>query len=145
MFFHPLRKVEKTKKCDSKDIKKYHDSCGLTPVIAPVLDKDFMRNFFGWIRNDIQQYMAASDDAVRESILRNLEQVRSSKNKDATLQDVFDSIIPSNVQTPAEIQRFGRVLASKFEGRFDSNTLVAELVEKVPAVPEKVVENQPEL
>lgn len=139
VFFHPVRKIETPKKSRSKvsvkDLKERYDSIGLKPVkcVTPILDE--FKNDFGWLRNDIQQFLRTSDPTLQASIVRNLEVVnQSDANKDATIEDVFDSIIPNNVQTPADIERFGRVLAERYNGYRSRHTPIADLTEKVKPV-----------
>ena len=140
MFFHPVVKKEaKVVKLSAKDKaafvarqEEYHKKIGLQPIkcVSRIID-DF-RNDFGWLRNDIQQFLRTSDVQVQQSIAVNLQTVtQSGANEGATVQDVFNSIIPSNVQTPADIERFGRVMAKRFEGKFQPSTPVKELSEKV--------------
>lgn len=137
MFFHPVREIKKvdSKKVKSpsvKDIKERYDKIGLKPIqcLAPIL-KEF-RNDFGWIRNDIQQFLRTSDPNLQASIVKNLEVVNQSEaNVHATVQDVFDQIVPSNLQTPAEIERFGRVLAERYDGYVNRHTKVADLTKNV--------------
>lgn len=138
MFFHPNRKLEKKeiKQPSEKDLANKYAKCGLKPIVcfAPIL-QDF-RNCFGWLRNDIQQFLRTSDPALQAALVKNLEQVnQSGANKDATVQDLFDSIVPNNVQTPAEIDRFGRVLAKRYEGKILRDTKLNDLVEKVEEKP----------
>lgn len=133
MFFHPIRN-EKVKqvKISAKDLTVKFAKVGLKPIscISPVLE-DF-KNSFGWLRNDIQQFLRTSDPNLQAAIAKNLEVVnQSDANKDMTVQDLFDSIVPANVQTPAEIERFGRVLAQRYEGKILRDTKISDLVEKV--------------
>lgn len=130
MFYHVIRKIEKYIAPSKKELKSIYDKCGCAPVVVPSTRKDFMLNSFGWIRNDIQQYLHTNDAALQAAILSNLEDVRKgSDNSNMTVQDLFDTIIPNNVQTPAEIQRFSRILATRFEDKFNRETPVSELVE----------------
>lgn len=139
MFFHPLRKVEEKKvKISSKDLKAKYDAVGLKPIAAnaPILDE--FRNDFGWLRNDIQLFLRTSDPTLQAAITKNMQVVnQKSDTSKLTVQDCYDSIIPSTVQTPADIARFGRVMEKRFEGRISRNTVISELTEKVPKDSEK--------
>lgn len=43
-------------------------------------------------------------------------------------------IVPNNVQTPSELERFGRVLAQRFDGYKGRHTKVSDLIERKPQV-----------
>lgn len=147
MFFHPVNiKPIKVKKVPEKDIISKYEKVGLKPIraIAPILP-EFL-NDFGWLRNDIQQFLRTSDPSLQATLTKNLEVVnQSGANKDVTLQDVFDSIVPNNIQTPAEIERFGRVLARRYEGKIERSTPVVDLVEKVTETDKEKLDVQPEV
>lgn len=128
MFFHAVRKPLKAKIKKMTDIKLEYDKVGLKPILGNVVKQDFMLNDFGWIRNDIQAFMSCGDVDIQRALLQNLEVVtQSGANQDMTIQDLYDSIIPNNVQTPADIQRFGRVLESRYQNKIDRTTLVKDL------------------
>lgn len=140
MFFHPTTEVvdnrqPKKKILSTKDLKAKHDALGMKPIkcVTPILEE--FKNSFGWLRNDIQQFLRTSDPVLQASISRNLEDVmQSDANKDATIEDVFDGIIPQTVQTPADIERFGRVLVDRYDGYKSRHTSVHDVVEKVDKV-----------
>lgn len=142
MFFHPVRNIKdvKIKKSSVKDKKSYHDKVGLKPIVCLSPVADFMINSFGHIRNDIQQFMTTKDVQLKESIVQNLNQViDSGSHPDASIQDLFDSIIPSCVQTPAEISSFCRVLETRYKGMIDRNTKLSDLREIVDP-PQEAIE-----
>lgn len=131
MFFHRKVVAELPKvKRSAKDQKKLYDQCGLSPIVCNQKVESFMRNTFGYIRNDIQAFMRTSDVKLQQQIVNNLNVVQQAKNTDATVQDVFDGIIPNNIQTPADIQKFGRVLAQRYDGFVSRHSKVSELKEK---------------
>ena len=140
MFFHPKYiSVPLVKELSKKDVasltahrEEFYKRIGLKPIrcLSKILP-DF-RNDFGWLRNDIQQFLRAGDASVQASILANLNTVtQSGANKGVSIQDLYDSIIPNNVQTPADIERFGRIMASRYEGRLERSAPVKDLSEKV--------------
>lgn len=135
MFFHPVVKIDFKMSNSSKnneDKKKYYDAVGLKPIQCVTPVTDFMRNSFGHLMNDIQAFMRTSDPQLQASIVRNLDTVMANgQNKDLTIQDCFDTMIPNNVQTPAEISRFVRLAASKFEGVVSRHSKVSDLSKKV--------------
>lgn len=132
MFFHPIReRVKPVKSLSLTQLKKRYDAVGLKPIecVNPV--ESFMINDFGHIRNDIQSFMMTNDPRLQASIVKNLETVtQSGANEGLTIEDIRDRIIPQNVQTPADIEQFGRVLAKKFEGKIDFKTPLNDLQEK---------------
>ena len=132
MFFHAVRKPEKLDKLLSvQQLKKKYEEVGLKPVVCCQPSESFMLNDFGHIRNDIQQFMMTNDPRLQASIVRNLEIVtQSGANDGLTIEDIRDRIIPQNVQTPADIVQFGRVLAKKFVGKVDFKTPLNDLQEK---------------
>lgn len=142
MFFHPIVKHDsngsKSAKSNQADIERKYKEVGLKPIECVTPIKSFMLNSFGHIMNDIQAFMRTNDIALQSTILANLQYVRQTDaNKNMTIQDVFDMIVPNNVQTPAEIERFCRVASSKFEGVISRHTKISDLKEVVE--PEKVV------
>lgn len=148
MFFHAVRKLIKAKTKKMTDIKLDYDKVGLKPILGNVVKQDFMLNDFGWIRNDIQAFMSCGDVDIQRALLKNLEVVtQEGANKDMTIQDLYDSVIPNNVQTPADIQRFGRVLESRFKNKIERTTLVKDLkpIEKPSEKPVEQVEVIPEV
>lgn len=136
MFFHPIvkhdSKESKSAKINQADVERKFKEVGLKPIECVIPIKSFMLNSFGHIMNDIQAFMRTNDPALQSAILTNLQDVRQTDaNKDMTIQDVFDTIVPNNVQTPAEIQRFCRVASSKFEGVISRHSKVFDLKEVV--------------
>lgn len=146
MFFHPVRKPEKLDKPLSvQQLKRKYDDVGLKPIICCQPAESFMINDFGHIRNDIQQFMMTNDPRLQASIVRNLETVtQSGANEGLTIEDIRDRIIPQNVQTPADIAQFGRVLAKKFEGKVDFKTSLNDLQEKKDTIDFKETETPAE-
>lgn len=146
MFFHAVRKVAKAGKSKSlAQLKKEYDTVGLKPIVCMQPVESFMINDFGHIRNDIQQFMMTNDPRLQASIVRNLETVtQSGANEGLTIEDIRDRIIPQNVQTPADIAQFGRVLAKKFEGKVDFKTSLNDLQVKKDTIDFKDTETPKE-
>ena len=157
MFNHGIvQEVELPKKSKVKSnvdlakLKDYHDKVGLQPIDCVTPMESFMENDFGWIRNDISAYMQCKDDGLRQSIEKNLDVVlKSSHGSDITVQDAFDAIIPKSVQTPAEIERFGRVVSEIYGKKLVASDVLPSREVKSEDVNDnevvKTVENSPEV
>lgn len=134
MFFH--RKITKkdykpVKAKSVEELNSFYKNCGLKPIKCVTPVHSFMLNDFGHIRNDIQAFMMTNDPQLQASIERNLNTVtQSGANAGLKVEDIRDLIVPVNVQTPADIAQFGRVLAKRFEGRPTFSTPLADLQRK---------------
>lgn len=134
MFFHRVIKKSDRKPVKAKSVEEldsFYKDCGLKPIKCVTPVHSFMLNDFGHIRNDIQAFMMTNDPQLQASIERNLNMVtQSGANTGLKVEDIRDMIVPSNVQTPADIVQFGRVLAKRFEGNPDFSTPLTDLQRK---------------
>ena len=134
MFFH--RKITKkdykpVKAKSAEELNSFYKDCGLKPIKCVTPVHSFMLNDFGHIRNDIQAFMMTNDPQLQASIERNLNTVTQiGANAGMKIEDIRDMIVPVNVQTPADIAQFGRVLAKRFEGRPTMSTPLVDLQRK---------------
>ena len=134
MFNHGVPSQAAVLICKPKDVKSFHEKVGLCPIVCVTPVLDFMKNEFGFLRNDISLYMSTNDVSLRQSIEKNLDVVLKNSNGDVTVQDAFDAIIPRSVQTPSEIERFGNILADIYGRKFSSNDNLPELSSNSSAV-----------
>ena len=134
MFFHRVLKKSDYKPVKAKSVEElnsFYKDCGLKPIKCVTPVHSFMLNDFGHIRNDIQAFMMTNDPQLQASIERNLNTVtQSGANAGLKVEDIRDLIVPANVQTPADIAQFGRVLAKRFDGRPTLSTPLTDLHRK---------------
>lgn len=75
--------------------------------------KRFFRNDCGWPMNDIMAYEESQNDTIAQAVLRRINVMPSNLgDKCESLQERFDTIVPSNWSSPAEYVGISKRLAS---------------------------------
>lgn len=75
--------------------------------------KRFFRNECGWPMNDIMAYEESQNDTIAQAVLRRINVMPQNVGDQCeTLQERFDTIVPSNWSSPAEYVGISKRLAS---------------------------------
>lgn len=93
--------------------------------------KRFFRNECGWPMNDIMAYEESQNDTVAAAVLRRVKVLpQDSGDHCETLQERFDTIVPSNWSSPSEFvgisKRLAKIQYEKMQQKVEAARLAQE-------------------